>query len=230
MRKQILQIGLLLFLASGMLPCLAQTDEHPAAGKDFYFTLFNHWQYAPSYLYSPPKQGEADASNGIMQGEADATPTPMVCGLMINAVENADITFSSPVGTGDNSVHMNKGETLITTLRNPSNTILEAFEIHCTGSCFVNVWLQGSAGSAQSAILPTHLLGTDYVLQVLKADDPSLAAEYQLEVTEDMGFACRLSHSDKEIQFNKVVLDVGMPEDISEAEVVDETEGCSNFL
>ncbi len=167
MRKQILQIGLLLFLASGMLPCLAQTDEHPAAGKDFYFTLFNHWQYAPSYLYSPPKQGEADASNGIMQGEADATPTPMVCGLMINAVENADITFSSPVGTGDNSVHMNKGESLITSLQTPSSAILEAFEIHCTGSCFVNVWLQGSAGSAQSAILPTHLLGTDYVLQAL---------------------------------------------------------------
>ena len=45
MRKQILQIGLLLFLASGMLPCLAQTDEHPAAGKDFYFTLFNHWNH-----------------------------------------------------------------------------------------------------------------------------------------------------------------------------------------
>ena len=146
---------------------MAQTNEHPSAGKDFYFTLFNHWQYAPSYLYSPPKQGEADASNGIMQGEADATPTPMVCGLMINAVENADITFSSPVGTGDLSVHMNKGETLITTLRNPSSDILEAFEIHCTGSCFVNVWLQGSAGSAQSAILPTHLLGTDYVLQAL---------------------------------------------------------------
>ena len=88
----------------------------------------------------------------------------------------------------------------------------------------------GKLANGETLTANLDIVEGSYVLQVLKADDPSLAAEYQLEVTEDMGFACRLSHSDKEIQFNKVVLDVGMPEDISEAEVVDETEGCSNFL
>ena len=96
MRKQILQIGLLLFLASGMLPCLAQTDEHPAAGKDFYFTLFNHWNHdLPDITLKPSVQRQ----NG----------NAAFCGLMLKAVEDADITFSSKVGLGDLKIHMDRG-------------------------------------------------------------------------------------------------------------------------
>lgn len=88
----------------------------------------------------------------------------------------------------------------------------------------------GKVANGETLSANLDIVEGSYVLQILNADDPSLAAEYQLEVTEDMGFACMLSHSDKEIRFNKVVLDVGKPVDVSEAEVVDETEGCSSYL
>ena len=152
MRKQILQIGLLLFLASGMLPCLAQTDEHPAAGKDFYFTLFNHWNHdLPDITLKPSVQRQ----NG----------NAAFCGLMLNAVEDADITFSSKVGLGDLKIHMDRGFSTLTSLQTPEDAILKTFRIHSTGACYINVLVQGIAGYAQTAILPKHLLGTNYMLQ-----------------------------------------------------------------
>ena len=152
MRKQILQIGLLLFLASGMLPCLAQTDEHPAAGKDFYFTLFNHWNHD---LPDTPLKPSVQRQNG----------NAAFCGLMLNAVEDADITFSSKVGLGDLKIHMDRGFSALTSLQTPEDAILKTFRIHSTGACYINVLVQGIAGYAQTAILPKHLLGTNYMLQ-----------------------------------------------------------------
>ena len=83
---------------------MARTDEHPAAGKDFYFTLFNHWNHD---LPDTPLKPSVQRQNG----------NAAFCGLMLKAVEDADITFSSKVGLGDLKIHMDRGSSTVTSLK-----------------------------------------------------------------------------------------------------------------
>ena len=143
-------LGLLL-----MLPMTAQnTNLIPtAAGKDFYFTLLDHWGWS---------------------GNSAAQPIKHV-GISITAVEAADITFSTPLSNGGGASpsytrHMDAGSSLLSSFAYPDQLVLQGVNIHSTGDLYINIWVHGGTSSDQSVILPKHLLGKHYIVQGIPGD------------------------------------------------------------
>ena len=121
---------------------IAQMPQNGSAGTEFYFTLFDH--------SAPNEQAGAN---------------PQRCGITLSAVEDATVTFSASISGNNNRLNMSRGECVITSLNTTANGVLKGVHVQSTGACYMNVWLQGSQGSAESVILPKHLLGNSYVLQ-----------------------------------------------------------------
>ena len=143
-------LGLLL-----MLPMTAQnTNLIPtAAGKDFYFTLLDHWGW-----------------RGYTSLEAIR-----YVGISIYAVEDADITFSTPLSNGGGASpsytrHMDAGSSLLSSFAYPDQLVLQGVNIHSTGDIYIDIWVHGGTASDQSVILPKHLLGKHYILQGIPGD------------------------------------------------------------
>ncbi len=143
-------LGLLL-----MLPMTAQNANfiQTTAGKDFYFTLLDHWGWS---------------------GYSAAQPIKHV-GISITAVEAADITFSTPLSNGGGASpsytrHMDAGSSLLSSFAYPDQLVLQGVTIHSTGNIYVDIWVHGGTASDQSVILPKHLLGKHYMLQGIPGD------------------------------------------------------------
>ena len=135
-----LYIGLLLLA----LPVAAQTDQPTsAAGKDFYFTLFDHWNW---------------------NGNTDV-PSVKFCGITICTIEDGDITFSVPTKTGDTHFHFDEYNNLATGLKNVDDAVLKGVHIHSTANCYIHAWVHGPTAGDETMILPKHLLGKQYMLQ-----------------------------------------------------------------
>lgn len=138
-------LGLLL-----MLPMTAQNANfiQTSAGKDFYFTLLDHWGWS---------------------GNSAAQPIKHV-GISITAVEAADITFSTPLSNGGGASpsytrHMDASSSLLSSFAYPDQLVLQGVNIHSTGDLYINIWVHGGTSSDQSVILPKHLLGKHYIVQ-----------------------------------------------------------------
>ena len=133
-----------------MLPLGAQRNNlmPTSAGKDFYFTLLDHWGWS---------------------GNSAAQPIKHV-GISITAVEAADITFSTPLSNGGGASpsytrHMDAGSSLLSSFAYPDQLVLQGVNIHSTGDLYINIWVHGGTSSDQSVILPKHLLGKHYIVQ-----------------------------------------------------------------
>ena len=132
------------------VPVAAQNGymRQTAAGKDFYFTLLDHWGWS---------------------GNSAAQPIKHV-GISITAVEAADITFSTPLSNGGGASpsytrHMDAGSSLLSSFAYPDQLVLQGVNIHSTGDLYINIWVHGGTSSDQSVILPKHLLGKHYIVQ-----------------------------------------------------------------
>lgn len=134
-----------------MLPIAAQNSNliQTAAGKDFYFTLLNHWEWS---TFQP---GVADNRH---------------VSIFICAVEDADITFSTPLASGGGAPprytwHMDAGWNTHSSFAYPDELVLQGVSIHSTGDIYVDIAVYSGSSSEQSVILPKHLLGKSYMLQ-----------------------------------------------------------------
>lgn len=140
---QLMKKVFLLLALSALLvvsPAIGQIPQATAAGTEFYFTLFDFWH-------------------------EEQENSPKHCGISITCIENAEITFSSKVGTGVYAFQENAGSSTLTSLQDVSEAVLQSVHVQSTGACYMNVWVQGQYGSAETVILPKHLLGTHYILQ-----------------------------------------------------------------
>ena len=119
-----------------------------AAGREFYFTLLDHWGWS---------------------GNSAAQPIKHVC-ISITAVEAADITFSTPLSSGGGASpsytqHMDASSSLLSSFAYPDQLVLQGVNIHSTGDIYIDIWVHGGTSSDQSVILPKHLLGKHYIVQ-----------------------------------------------------------------
>lgn len=112
-----------------------------AAGKEFYFTFFDHWNW-----------------NGLNNASIKSAV------YSIAAIENADITITFANGSAK-SFHMDAGSSSISHFDNPDYCILQGAHISSTGNLYVHMWVHGGTSSAETVILPKKLLGTNYMLQ-----------------------------------------------------------------
>ena len=148
MKRAVRHIELLILFAVMPLLSSAQNEDlSGAAGTDFYFTLFDHWNWNGMNDYDGVKH----------------------CGVTICAVEDADLTFSTPINTGAGGAsytfHMGAGWTTLAGFMRPQDAVLNGVHIHSTGACYIHIWVHGTTAGAESAILPKHLLGKQYMLQ-----------------------------------------------------------------
>ncbi len=126
------------------LPMVAQTNPPtPAAGYDFYFTLFDHWN---------------ENGNAVIQ-------TNKYCGFTVCAIEAGDLTLSVPSSTGDKIFHFDTYNNLAGSLRNVNDAVLQGVHFHSTAACYLHVWVHSGTSGAETMILPKHLLGTKYMVQ-----------------------------------------------------------------
>ena len=126
------------------LPMVAQTNPPtPAAGYDFYFTLFDHWN---------------ENGNAVIQ-------TNKYCGFTVCTIEAGDLTLSVPSSTGDKIFHFDTYNNLAGSLRNVNDAVLQGVHFHSTAACYLHVWVHSGTSGAETMILPKHLLGTKYMVQ-----------------------------------------------------------------
>lgn len=126
------------------LPMVAQTTPPtPAAGYDFYFTLFDHWN---------------ENGNAVIQ-------TNKYCGFTVCTIEAGDLTLSVPSSTGDKIFHFDTYNNLAGSLRNVNDAVLQGVHFHSTAACYLHVWVHSGTSGAETMILPKHLLGTKYMVQ-----------------------------------------------------------------
>lgn len=126
----------------------ARAQVQTTAGKDFYFTLLNHWGWS---------------------GNSAAQPIKYVS-IYIYAVEDADISFSTPLSAGGGASprytqHVDAGWNSHSSFAYPDELVLQGVSIHSTGDIYVDIWVHGGTSSDQSVILPKHLLGKHYIVQ-----------------------------------------------------------------
>ena len=112
-----------------------------AAGKEFYFTFFDHWNW-----------------NGLNNESIKSAI------YSISAIEDANIKITYANG-GSKIFHMNAGESSVSKFDNPDYCILQGAHISSTGNLYVHMWVHGGTSSAETVILPKKLLGTNYMLQ-----------------------------------------------------------------
>ena len=142
------KIAFILCFLWSVLPIVAQEEDVPiSAGTDFYFTILPHWLWTRY----------ATSDNKLI--------------ISINAIEEADVTIESQYGymyQDHIAANTSKDVELFTDfdfLSTPGMiNCLEGLHVTCTAPCYVNAWVVASEGSAASAILPKHLLGTQYML------------------------------------------------------------------
>lgn len=139
MRRTAIHILILVLFAIMPRMMSAQVNTVTSAGTDFYFAVLDHWRtvYIPDEDY--------------------------FFVLTITATQEADVHLEELSGwTGDYHVAANSSRHI-----RMDRYVMPWSGIHltCTAPCFVNVWIHGPNRSAESAILPTNLLGTHYMLQ-----------------------------------------------------------------
>ena len=123
---------LLIVCWSFTLAVLAQTEDVPiSAGKDFYFTVFDH---SPNHKQTVVLQAQA------------TQPSRMTIKVGKNVQQYTE-EFGILVG------------------RTIQPQPLEIVHVKTTKPCWLSCLVVGSKACAETAILPTHLLGTSYMLQ-----------------------------------------------------------------
>ncbi|MBO4250677.1 MAG: IgGFc-binding protein [Paludibacteraceae bacterium] len=107
-----------------------------SAGREFYFTVFDHRL-------------------------TDTSPLTQQVSVGICSTDETYVTVE--FGGRSRQYHVAADSYIVT----PPAVIPPFTPVHITSTapCYVNVRVADDAGSAESAILPTHLLGTDYMLQ-----------------------------------------------------------------
>lgn len=130
-------VCIVLFLLFG-LPLKAQESEvPPSAGTDFYFTVLD-------YPYARAEDGtvyvgiNAAAASGLTQ-----------LTLYVNGQQDPEFT-SDPFGITLRRVYVHPGD---------------ALHLTSTSPCYIDAFMVGRDHLAGTAVLPTQLLGTSYVLQ-----------------------------------------------------------------
>ena len=115
------------------------------AQEDFYFTLLDHWNWKGPNTYVPTNLRE--------------------CAISIAASEDVDLTFSTSVNNGQNTLHVGRGANTVVMIDDMDAAILKGVSIHSTGACFVNINCISKTSSAETAIIPKRLLGKEYMVQ-----------------------------------------------------------------
>ena len=90
-----------------------------SAQEDFYFTLLDHWNWKGPNTYVPTNLRE--------------------CAISIAASEDVDLTFSTSVNNGQNTLHVGRGANTVVMIDDMDAAILKGVSIHSTGACFVNI-------------------------------------------------------------------------------------------
>ena len=116
-----------------------------SAQEDFYFTLLDHWNWKGPNTYVPTNLRE--------------------CAISIAASEDVDLTFSTSVNNGQNTLHVGRGTSKVVFIDNMEDAILKGVSIHSSGACFVNINCISKTSSAETAIIPKRLLGKEYMVQ-----------------------------------------------------------------
>lgn len=124
-----------------------RADVHEsAAGTEFYFAILDHWR-------------GKDMSNNHQQ-----------VNVSISTIEATTVTFYIPNCNPANYTYTLPQDTaIIVPLRSEINP-LEAVRITSTNPCFVKTWVHGYVCGSETAILPTELLGTRYMVQGAPGD------------------------------------------------------------
>ena len=132
-------IALLLLLAHTMRGQNSSNSDEltTAAGKEFYFTFFDHWNW-----------------NGLNNGSIKSAI------YSISAIEDANIKITYANGSSK-IFHMNAGESSVSKFDNPDYCILQGAHISSTGNLYVHMWAHGGTSSAETVILPKKLLRTN---------------------------------------------------------------------
>ena len=142
-----LQLAIQVAAQNGSVQAVAQDGSmQTAAGRDFYFTLLDHWGWS---------------------GNSAAQPIKYV-GISIYAIEDADITFSTPINSNGAPIytwHIDAGWISQSSFAYPDQLVSQGVSIHSTGNLYINIWVHGGTSSDESVILPKHLLGKSYMLQ-----------------------------------------------------------------
>lgn len=115
------------------------------AQEDFYFTLLDHWNWKGPNTYVPTNLRE--------------------CAISIAASDDIDLTFSTSVNNGQNTLHVGRGANTVVMIDDMDAAILKGVSIHSTGACFVNINCISTTSSAETAIIPKRLLGKEYMVQ-----------------------------------------------------------------
>ncbi len=115
------------------------------AQEDFYFTLLDHWNWKGPNTYVPTNLRE--------------------CAISIAASEDVDLTFSTSVNNGQNTLHVVQGTSKVVFIDNMEDAILKGVSIHSSGACYVNINSIATTSSAETAIIPKRLLGKEYMVQ-----------------------------------------------------------------
>lgn len=131
-----------MLLAALMLLCVGAGLY---AQEDFYFTLLDHWNWKGPNTYVLGSLRE--------------------CAISISAPDDIDLTFSTSVNNGQNTLHVGRGTSKVVFIDNMEDAILKGVSIHSTGACFVNINCISKTSSAETAIIPKRLLGKEYMVQ-----------------------------------------------------------------
>lgn len=115
------------------------------AQEDFYFTLLDHWNWKGPNTYVPTNLRE--------------------CAISISAPDDIDLTFSTSVNNGQNTLHVVQGTNKVVFIDNMEDAILKGVSIHSSGACYVNINCISKTSSAETAIIPKRLLGKEYMVQ-----------------------------------------------------------------
>ena len=115
------------------------------AQEDFYFTLLDHWNWKGPNTYVPTNLRE--------------------CAISISAPDDIDLTFSTSVNNGQNTLHVVQGTSKVVFIDNMEDAILKGVSIHSSGACYVNINSIATTSSAETAIIPKRLLGKKYMVQ-----------------------------------------------------------------
>lgn len=116
-----------------------------SAQEDFYFTLLDHWNWKGPNTYVPTNLRE--------------------CAISISAPDDIDLTFSTSVNNGQNTLHVVQGTSKVVFIDNMEDAILKGVSIHSSGACYVNINSIAKTSSAETAIIPKRLLGKEYMVQ-----------------------------------------------------------------